>query len=239
MNKSTPTSGISCSASHPQGRSSAPVNKAVYTVAMTFSKPSIKTPFRKDLSHRRQLELIHQYRSEVRVKANWDEWLKTWSSQDCHLKFLLALLGEAKRVAADIGHPETARERVIVAMATHVVDEMKDPEDDHYVELLSEIASLGLFRLTKAAIKEVTVRNSAALKPLATPLVGAIVVIPETSTINAVAATLEQYTDASAETALTMSVVSHMVDIVPSTHPSDALDGATMTGASVTSTGTA
>ena len=198
---------------------SPPSKRKGFNVTMTFKKPSLKSTFRSDLSHRRQAETIRKYRADMSVKANWDEWLKTWTSHECHFKFLLAVLGEAKRVAASIGHPETAREHLIVRMANHVIDEMQDPREDHYIELLHEIATLRLFNLTKAAIKEVTRRNAAIVKPLATLLIGAVIVIPEPSNINVVANVLHRFTDASAETALTMSLVSHMTSIVRSTYP--------------------
>ena len=121
------------------------VAKSSFNVIYTFTKPTVKQSFRNDLSQRRQLGLIHQYRADIRVKANWNDWLKTWTSKDCHRKMLLCLLGEA-------GQNRIAKSGKLAAwMAQRINDMMAESEEeDPYVQLLSEIASLRLFQNTSA-----------------------------------------------------------------------------------------
>lgn len=123
------------------------VKKApTFNVTFTFTKQTVKSAFREDLSHRRQISLIHQHRAEVRVKANWDDWLKTWTSKDCHRKILLSLLGEAGQ------NRITKSGKLAAWMAQRVNSCMAESEDDPYVQLLSEIASLGLFRPSRTRL---------------------------------------------------------------------------------------
>ena len=118
---------------------------SAFSAVLTFRKPSIGWPFRSDMDFRQQFHAIREHRAERRVKANWEDWLTTWTSKESHLKILYCLLGEGKRVALSSYSDDKARLVAIHRTAIKVGDRMYDSEEDVYAELLAELASIGLF----------------------------------------------------------------------------------------------
>ena len=121
------------------------IKKSNFAISFTFKHPTLKKSFRPDLNQREQLEQIHQVRNERKTRINWAEWTRTWCTHDCHLKILLALLGESQRVTSQYGCPDAARMKQIQNLAKRVQEDMEEEENEPYVQLLTEIASCGLF----------------------------------------------------------------------------------------------
>ena len=138
------------------------IKKSKFTVIFTFKPPTVKRSFRVDLNQRQQLDQIQQNRTDQKIRINWEEWTRTWSTHECQLKMLLALLAESQRVAYQVGCAGKGRIRLIRNLARRVEEDMMKEVKETCLPLLLEIAACGLFRLPATTIQHRTANSGSS-----------------------------------------------------------------------------
>lgn len=110
--------------------------------------PTLLTPMpmRHDLDMTEQIECVRRSRVETYKTALLADWKATCTNKQNHHRMLLALLAEAARYRAGIGHPFSAD--VLQAMKNAIGLDMEDngqEADDHYAVVLSKMSQQRMF----------------------------------------------------------------------------------------------
>lgn len=122
---------------------------ATFRTVDPLSEESSALPMREDIDMVAQLESIAEQRRNGCSQADWRVYVTTWATQETHEKFLLSLLGEARRYSREHGLYSRHRENMRDALR-RVQSDMSESVEDNYLTIASEIAAQGLFHLPTA-----------------------------------------------------------------------------------------